>query len=286
MRIKISTDSTADIPVSLRQALNINVIGLPLMVGGREYLDGYDITPEDLYPHLDHDEKLPTHAQLPPFAYMEMFERFWKEGYSDLIHTTVNSKGSGTYQTALQARDMFYDEHPEAREAYHIHIVDSMTYSMVYGYGVMQMAKMAMNGSNVDEILAFMKDWLENVRVMFVPMSLKCVRKSGRVSAAAALIGDAMGLKPIITFENGESKILAKIRGQKKVISAVVDKVKKEKKPGTSYVVARGCSDELSAQFKAACEAAIGESPALEFRLGCIISINTGSDVLGVLYRV
>ena len=286
MRIKISTDSVADIPVSLREALNINVVGLPLMVAGKEYLDGYEITPVDLYPHLDNDEKLPTHAQLPPFAYVEMFERFRKAGYTDLIHTTVNAKGSGTYQTVLQAREMFYEEHPEAKDEYKIHIIDSRTYSMVYGYGVVQAAKMAIDGSTADEILAFMEDWLENVRVMFVPMNLKCVRKSGRVSAAAALIGDAMGLKPIITFENGESKILAKVRGQKKVIATVVDKVKKEKKPGTTYVVARGCSDELSAQFKAACEAAIGEAPALEFRLGCIISINTGSDVLGVLYRV
>lgn len=286
MRIKISTDSVADIPVSLREALNINVVGLPLMVGGREYMDGYDITPEDLYPHLDQDEKLPTHAQLPPFAYVEVFERFWKKGYTDLIHTTVNAKGSGTYQTALQAKEMFYEEHPEARENYKIHIIDSRTYSMVYGYGVVQMAKMAIDGCSAKEIIAFMQDWLENVRVMFVPMNLKCVRKSGRVSAAAALLGDAMGLKPIITFENGDSKILAKVRGQKKVISTVVEKVKKEKKPGTTYVVARGCSDELSEQFKAACEAAIGEAPALEFRLGCIISINTGSDVFGVLYRV
>lgn len=286
MRIKISTDSTADIPVSLRQALNINVVGFPLMVGGREYIDGYEITPEDLYPHLDHDEKLPTHAQLPPFTYVEMFERFRKEGYDALIHTTVNAKGSGTYQTALQAREMFYEEHPEAKGSFEIHIIDSATYSMVYGYGVMQMARMAMDGKGVQEILDFMGDWLEHVRVMFVPMNLKCVRKSGRVSAAAALLGDAMGLKPIITFENGDSRILAKVRGQKKVIATVVDKVKREKKPGTTYVVARGCSDELSAQFKAACEAAIGEAPALEFRLGCIISINTGSDVFGILYRV
>jgi len=286
MGIKISTDSTADIPLALREELNINVVGLPLMINGKEYLDGYDITPQDIYAHLDKDEKLPTHAQLPPFVYVEMFERFWREGYSELIHVTINAKGSATYQTTLQAREMFFEANPEARENYRIHIIDSRTYSMVYGWAVIEAARMSKADKPSDEIIAFIEDWLENVRVMFVPMSLRCVRKSGRVTAAAALIGDAMGLKPVITFEDGESKILAKVRGQKKVIAHVIDKVCRERRPGTPYAIARGSSDALAVQFRSACEAAIGEKPVVEYPLGCIISINTGSDVLGILYRV
>ena len=94
-----------------------------------------------------------------------------------------------------------------------IHIIDSKTYSMAYGMPVIRAAQMVKEGATVEEILSEINDWLENVGVLFVPLNLKFVKKSGRVSAAAAFVGDALGLKPIITFEDGDSKVLNKIRG-------------------------------------------------------------------------
>ena len=285
MKVKISTDSTADIPLSLRDELGISVIPMTIISGDTEYKDGYDISPDEFYPIIDASEKLPSSSQAAPYLYTELFERTWREGYTDIIHTSVNSKGSATWQNAVQMRDAFYEAHPEAREKFNIHIIDSRTYSMCYGWAVIQAARMAAEGADVQEIIHWIQDWLDNLRVIFVPLNLRCVKKSGRVTAAAAIVGDLVGVKPLITFENGDSKIISKVRGTKRAISAMVEKCAAERRPGTPYIIARGSDLEQYGIFRDACKTALGD-PVLEYPLGCIISINTGPQVLGILYRV
>ena len=285
MRIRISTDSTADIPVSLRKELDIAVLPLTIIAEDREYRDGYDITPQEFYPLLDAEDRLPRSAQVNPYQYTELFEESWKAGYTDLIQTTLNSKGSSTWQSAIQARDLFYEEHPAAKDSFNIHIIDSLNYSMGYGWAVIAAAKQARAGATVDEIIAGIRDWVENVRVAAIPLNLKCVRKSGRISAAAALIGDAVGIKPVITFEGGEVKTLSKIRGKKKAVSALIELCKEERRPGTPYVIARAADDEEAERLMQAACAELDQPPEMMFYLGCIITINIGPEAIGIIYH-
>lgn len=284
MKIRISTDSTADIPKDLQEELDINVLPLTLLHDGKEYLDGVDIPEEEFYEILENCKTLPTTSQITPFRYTEFYEETWKAGYTDLIQTTINSKGSSTWQSAVQARDMFYDEHPDAKDAMKIHIIDSLTYSMGYGHAVVEGARMARAGAAADEIVAFITDWVENSRVLFVPLNLRFVKKSGRVSAAAAFAGDALGLKPIITFENGESKILTKVRGEAKIVPELLKYFESEHKPGTPYALAYGNNPEVYEKLREAFHA-LPEPPAIDYKLGCVIAINAGPNVVGVIYR-
>ena len=119
---------------------------------------------------------------------------------------------------------------------------------------------------------------------MFVPLNLKCVKKSGRISPAAAFVGDAIGLKPLITFEDGDAKILSKVRGESKAIAALVDICKKERRPGTSYCLVYGNNLPAFEALKRAC-ADFDQPPMAEYNVGCIIGINTGPDMIGILYR-
>lgn len=285
MRIRISTDSTADIPVSLREELNIEVLPLTILAGDREFRDGYDITPAEFYAYLETDDKLPSSAQVNPYLYSRLFEESWRAGYTDLIHTSLNSRASSTWQGAMNARSLFYEDHPEAKDSFRIHIIDSQTYSIVYGWAVIEAARMARDGSSPEEIIAFIKDWLAHARVLVIPMNLKCVRRSGRISSAAALIGDAMGIKPVITFENGETKTLAKIRGKKKAAATLVEMCRQGRRPGTPYHIAYGIDEAEHQHFRDLCVQTLGDEPVLEVPLGCIISINIGPDYLGILYR-
>ena len=88
---------------------------------------------------------------------------------------------------------------------------------MGYGWAVVQGAKMAIGGAAPQEVVDYIQDWVDHVRVVFAPLDLRFAKKSGRVSAAAAFVGEALGLKPIMTFTDGESKILAKVRGERAV---------------------------------------------------------------------
>lgn len=283
-KIKIMSDSTADIPKNLQKEYDITVLPLSIIDGDNEYLDNVTITAEEFYKILEEREKLPSSSRVRPGLFSEEYEKAWKEGYTDLIYIALNSKGSSTYQGAVMELNDFYEENPEAKDAINIHIIDSLTYSMSYGWAAVMTAKMAKEGKNADEILLAVKDWLENTKILFVPMNLKFVKKSGRVSAAAAFVGDALGLKPVITFEDGESVVTSKIRGEKKVVKSVLEIVESEIKPGTPYMLARGNNEEMYAKFKEAAIEKLG-APEVEFPLGCIISINSGPDVIGIIYR-
>lgn len=284
-KIKISTDSTADIPNNFCEELNISVLPLTILAGDKEYRDGIDISKEEFYNILDTAATLPVSSQVTSVLYAELFLETWKAGYTDLIHISINSKGSGTYQAAVITRDMFYEEHPEAKDTFTIHLIDSKTYSMAYGIPVIEAARMAKSGSSPDEILSHLGDWLEHARPLFVPLNLKCVKKSGRISPAAAFLGDAIGLKPLITFEDGEAKILSKARGDNKAIAALVETCLRERKQGTNYALVYGSNRAAFEQLREACAKAFDIPPITEYQVGCVIGINTGPNMIGILYR-
>ena len=283
--IRFTTDSASDIPASLREELDIGMLPFPIAMGDRELRDGGDFTPEEFSDMLLAAPQIPTHAQLNPYVFSQCFEEIWKAGYTDLIHTCINSKGSATYQNALQARDEFYEDHPEAKGAFQIHLIDSRSYTMGYGWAVVQGARMAAGGASAEEVAAFIQDWVDHVRVLFVPLDLRFAKKSGRVSAAAAFVGEALGLKPVMTFEDGDSKILAKVRGEKNVLGTLLSMCRKERRTDTPYLLIRAGNEAAADQLLAACREELGGEPAMEYYIGGVIAINAGPNLVGLVYR-
>ena len=284
-KIRIATDSTADIPKAICEELDITVLPLTILAEGKEYRDGVDITPQEFYEILEKAETMPVSSQVYSHHYMSLFEESWKAGVTDLIQITLNAKGSGTYQAAVLCRDLFFEEHPAAAEQLHIHIIDSGTYSMGYGLAVIHAAKLLKQGAELETILAEVRDWVAHARPMFVPLELKFVKKSGRVSAAAAFVGDALGMKPLITFENGESKVLTKARGENKAIAALVETCLNERKPGSEYALVYGCNPDAFAKLKEAWSEVMDMPPIADYPVGNVISINTGPNIIGIIYR-
>lgn len=283
MSIKISTDSTADIPAELQRGLNITVLPLTILTeDGRSYWDGVDLTAQACIELLENSVKLPVSAAVTPSEYLEFFERALAEGCTDLLHISLGSKGSATFQNAGLARTMFYDEHPNA--PMHIHLFDSLNYSEAYGMAVVEAARMVKRGASVAEISAYIEDWLAHARIVLVPFNLRYARKSGRVPAVAAMLGDALGIKPIVAIEDGVSKILAKVRGERNAIRKLIEIVKTERRPGTRYVTAYGMSSPRYDTFKSGLVEALGEAPEYEYEAGCVIMTHVGPDTVGVVY--
>ena len=283
--IKFVTDSAADIPRALREELEIQVLPFPIAMGNRELQDGYDFTPEEFYPMLLRASQIPTHAQLNPFVFSQCYHAAFQDGYRCLIYTAINSKGSATYQNAVQAREEFYEDFPEAKDTFHIHILDSHTYTMGYGWGVVQGARMARNGADESEVVAYIQDWIDHARVVFAPLDLRFAKKSGRVSAAAAFMGDALGLKPIMTFEDGDSKVLSKVRGEKNVVSALLELCQKERQPGSPYLVIEGNNQEQAARLVEESAKVLGAPAELIYSIGGVISINAGPNLVGLVKK-
>lgn len=144
---------------------------------------------------------------------------------------------------------------------------------------------MAAAGASVEEIAAYIQDWVDHVRVLFVAFDLKFAKKSGRVSAAAAFVGEALGLKPIMTFENGASKVVTKVRGEKNVIPTILELAQKEREPGTPYLIIRAARPDQAELLTESCRQAFGQESAMDCFIGGVIAINAGPNLVGLIYR-
>lgn len=284
-KIKIITDSASDVPKEQERELDIRVLSFPITVEGTSYREREDLDLKEFYTTLENCQRIPTHAQITPMEFEEVYQQYYQEGYTDLIYISINAKGSSTYNNSVMARDTFYEEYPEAKEKMKIHLVDSQTYCMVYGYAVMEAADKAKRGASVAEILAYLDDWFHSAVVYFAPYDLKFVKKSGRVSAAAAFVGDLMGLKPILTFDHGDSKILGKVRGEKAVIPDLIKRAQQSMIPQTPYLVIGNNRPDRTAELAKEAQKAIGYPPQGIYDIGAVISINAGPKVVGIVFK-
>ena len=281
--IKFVTDSAADIPAALQRELGIQVLPFSIVMNDQEYQDGAEFQPQDFYRELVAAPRIPTHSQLTPLVFDQLYAAALAEGVTDLIYVAINSKGSSTCENALMTRESFLAEHPGC--GMDIHILDSKTYTMCYGYAVVLGARKAKEGAGVEEVLAAVRDWLDHVGLAFAPYDLKFAKKSGRVSAAAAFLGEALGMKPLMTFQDGESKVLAKVRGDKSVIPAQIARMREEMEPGSPYLCILGSDEDHNGELVSACEDAFGYPCAMSYHIGGVIAINAGPNLVGVIYR-
>lgn len=285
-KIKFITDSAADIPQEmLDKYSDILMVPFPIHADGQEILDRVTMQPDEFYTFLDQCKDLPTHSQITPFQFGEMFFDAWKEGYTHVIYVAINSLGSGTYQNAMQQANSFFFENPAAKGQIQLEIIDSKSYTASYGYPVVQGAKMAQEGVEPEEIICFIRDWVRFSKILFVPFSLKYAKKSGRVSASTAFMGETLGLRPVMTFKLGKSKILAKVRGEKNVVSALVDLAEEDFQTGAPYCVLISGEKTYQDAMVEACTEAFGQAPEMIVQVGGVISINAGTSVLGISYR-
>lgn len=285
MSIRFVTDSAADIPAALAEELGIQVLPFHIAMEGKDLRDGVDFTPVEFYDALVKAPRIPTHSQHTAFVFQECYEKAWREGFTDLIYTAINSKGSTTYANAVQAVDLFYDDFPQARDAISIRVIDGGNYTISYGWASVLGARMARDGRSAEEIAAAMQDWVDHALVVFAPYDLKFAKKSGRISAAAAFVGDALGLKPIMTFLDGESKILSKVRGEKNIIPAILEQVKPVIDPEAPYFCINGALAAENDRILAASREAFGKDPELCYYIGGVIAINAGPNLVGIVCR-
>ena len=206
-RTLIVTDSASDVLPELETRYGIRILPFSIVVDGQSYVERRDFTPPEFYQMMLGAHALPTHSQVTPMEFTTVFEQAEADGYGSVIYISINSHGSGTFNSACVARDSYKEDHPESELK--IFCVDSLSYSLGYGYMVVEAAKKAEKGVSPEEIVSFCEDWAKKSTIFFTPFSLEYVRKSGRVSCAAAFVGGLMGLKPVITWVDGASKTLA-----------------------------------------------------------------------------
>lgn len=284
-KIKFITDSASDITKEYAEKYNIDVQGFPITVGDKSFRDG-DISNEEYYDLIDASADLPVHSQLTAFEFGELFEKYAAEGYEDIFYISINAHGSATYQNACSARDNYFSEHPDMADKLRIRVLDSTSYSGTYGYPVIEAAKMAEAGKSADDIEKYLADWFEVCEVYLAAYTLRYVKKSGRISAAAAFAGELLGLKPVILLKGEGTKVVAKPRGEQNVIPKLADVTCERIEKGSPYIIIGGRDLARAEELAKVLTKRLGYPPVdIRFRVGGAIAANSGPDIVAAAFK-
>lgn len=206
MSVKVIGDSTSYIPIPLRDALDIKVAMLSSELDGVSYPDD----PDDcaaFYDALAKSSVMPTTSQPSVQAMVDLMEERVAAGH-EVVGVFISQRMSGTYSTALLAKDMVLEQHPDAV----IEVVDGRSNSMELGFAVLAAARKAAEGGSVDEVVAAAEDMTLHTRFLFTPLTLEYLKRGGRIGNASALLATLLQIKPVLTVVDGVTDTLAKVR--------------------------------------------------------------------------
>lgn len=280
-KIKLIADTASDIPDEALQRYNIDMPCVPIVVDGKEYVERQSFGIREFYRILSDSKEIPVTSRVPVEDFLRCYEDAYSRGYTDVICVTINAGASGTNASAQMARLQFYDKKPEAQAAMRINVIDSRTYSMAYGYPVIQAAKKAEEGVPAAAILEYLEDWFSRVEILLGLYTLEYARKSGRIGAAAAFVGDILGVRPIIAMIDGETKTVDKVRGERNLVPRIAANCKQLEAEEVLVVV--GAEDERADELKAQLKKEMGVEPPV-YNLGASIVINSGPRCVAAVY--
>lgn len=219
--MKIIADSTCDLSEEIIEKYNIGIAPLTIIIKGKEYRDKIDIKPDDFYNIIEGLEEVPTTAMPSPTEYLNIIKQAVKDGETEIICICMSSGTSGSYQSAVIAKDYFYDENPDSLAE--IYIVDSKCMSHGSGWLILKSIRLREKGATYEEIIEFNESYKTNVKHFLSVDDLDHLIKSGRLSNTSAMIGKLLHLKPIMSMKDGKGAIVAKERGTKRVLKHYVD---------------------------------------------------------------
>lgn len=284
-KIKIMTDSASDISFENEKRYDIHIIPFKVAMGEKSYTSRIDYDNEQFYKLMDEYDGIPVTSQITSFEFVDDFKDLYFQGYTDVIYVSINSEGSATYSNALMAVEDFYEEIPEAKDEFHIHVIDGRSYTGGYGYAVVEAAKKAAKGVSAEEIVDFIRDWVDNCVIFFGMYSLKYAKKSGRIPAAAAFVGEIMGLRPVSRIQHNKIVTEEKVRGDKALIPKMIELTAKEMIPKTPYCVICGNDESVMDELAQALTKKLGYPPADSYQIGAEVAVNAGPKVVGVIFK-
>lgn len=282
-KIKIVVDSSSDIPDEELAELGIDMVCVPMVIDGQGYYERKSFSTKEFHQILQKASEIPTTSRVPTNDFLNSYQCAWEEGYTDLICVTINAAASGTSVSAHMARDEFYTL-PD-RERMGIHIVDSRSYSVAYGYFVMEAAKMAKQNSRTADILDYLENAFDSLEVYLGVYTLEYAKRSGRIGATTAFVGDVLGLRPIIAMIDGDTKIADRVRGETNMAPHLLKVYLKHRAtPDAEVFLACGLDWEYGLALQQMIARETGITPPL-YTAGASIVCNTGPRMLGVGFR-
>ena len=195
--IRIITDSSSDLDLEQAAQLNVDVIPIHIRFGETEYQDRQNLSVTDFYNKLKTVTELPTTSQINPFQFCKVFQPYVEAG-DEIVGIFLSSELSGTFQSAQTAKQML--------NADNIYLVDSLNAALGHHLLVQIAVQLRDQGASAQQIAAQITALSKKVRLIACVKTMKYLAMGGRIPAAAAKIGDVLGITPIVTVVDGKVK--------------------------------------------------------------------------------
>lgn len=277
-KIAISSDSTFDLSNDLIQKYNIHVMPLHVLLGDKEYKDGVDITPNDIFNYVKETNTLPKTSAGSQMEYLEFFENLLKE-YDSVIHFNISSKCSSTYNDARLAALELDGK---------VSVIDSLNLSTGQGLLVLKACDYLNEGLGREEIVNNINSLLDKVQTSFVVDTTDYLYKGGRCSAAALVATKLLLIHPSIEMKNGVLGVKKKYRGNlKKCIENYVKDLAKEYTEYDDtrvFITHSTCEDDIVEAINSIVKEHFNFKEVLTTVAGSVVTSHCGKGTLGVLF--
>lgn len=277
--IILSADSTCDLGETLLKRYDVHIQPLHIHLGEKQFKDGVDITPDDIYATFDKEKKLPQTSAPNPGDYIDYFKQWTDKGH-EVIHISLGSGISSSYQNARLAAEVLGN----------VFVVDSGNLSTGMGLLVIEAAEKIDAGKSAEVIYNELLDAKEKVEASFIINQLTYLREGGRCSALTAFSASVLNIKPCIEVnpETANMDVGKKYRGS---LSRVLKRYVKDKLAGRDnikreriFITHSGTSEDIINEVKEEIQAHGNFKEILVTRAGCTISSHCGPNTVGILF--
>lgn len=278
--VKIISDSTCDLSQELLERYDISVLPLHILLGEKEYCDGVDITPDEIYRWSDEQHTTPKTSAPALDMTMELMKPFINEKRQIVCFAISEDMSTSANVMRMAAREL------EAEEL--VTVIDSASLSTGIGLLVIHAAEMAQTGKNAEEIRNEIEELKPKVRASFVVDTLVYLYRGGRCGGLTAMFGSALQMHPMIVVENGKMKSTKKYRG--KSVKVIMDYAKdlreqmEHARKERVFITHSGCSPEVVEKVREYLEGLNIFEEILITRAGGVISSHCGPGTLGILF--
>lgn len=279
--LAIVTDSTCDLTAAELAQLDVRRVPLYVAFQGKTHKDWVEIQPKDIIAGVQAGADLPSTSQPSPEDFSVAYREAIAAGATEILVVTISSPLSGTFQSAnLAAKDAGVP----------VSLVDSRGASAGVGWLVRQAVAMRKAGRGREDIAAALDALKVHQMVLFSVGTLDFLQKGGRIGRASALLGGLLNIRPILTLEEGKIAPAAKVRGTKKAIAEIVDRIRAHAAahPGRLVLDFLHIQDEAAAQTlrQAVRDAGIDFQDGAVYEIGAVIAAHVGPGTFGVYAHV
>ena len=274
-KVAIVCDSTGCIPSDIIEQLGIHISYISIVFGTEVYREFIDMTPEEFVQKLETVSELPSTTQPTPGATMELYESLLSD-HDEVIHITISSQLSGSYQTSVTCADMV--------DANRIHIFDSRTVTFTQGMFGVYAAQKAKEGASAKEILEYLEMIRENNEFYAAIYDLTNLRKGGRLSNFGAALGSLLQIKPICQIQkDGTFQAVEKIRTFKKSMKRLVEIAKEAELTEDYQLVVMHIDNEEDANvLKAQLQEVYPNHTINIYPISLVVAVHGGLGAVGV----